>query len=57
MYYVEVTHADFIMVEEATSDPNTFTPPRRDCVGTGQDYCPTPPKGDHESEGVALNSL
>ena len=57
MYYVEVTHADFIMVEEATSDPNTFTPPRRDCVGTGQDYCPTPPKGDHESEEVALNSL
>ena len=50
MYYVEVTHADYLMVELATSDPNTFTPPRRDCVGTGQDYCPTPPRGKYERE-------
>ena len=33
MYYVEVTHADFILVERATSDASTFTPPMRDCIG------------------------
>jgi hypothetical protein len=50
MYYVEVTHADFIMVERATRDPNTFTPPILDCPGIGQDHCSTTDNGDFEWE-------
>ena len=46
MYYVEVTHADFIMVERATRDPNTFTPPILDCPGIGQDHCSPLERGD-----------
>ena len=41
IYYVEVNHADFVMVERASSDPNTFTPPNLDCSGIGQDHCST----------------
>ena len=50
IYYVEVAKADFILVELATADANTFTPPRRDCVGIGLDHCPTPPPGQYERE-------
>jgi hypothetical protein len=51
MYYVEVTHADFILVEAATSNANTFAPPRKDCVGVGQQNCPpTAPGARYERE-------
>ena len=46
VYYVEVTKADYVLVEPATRDANVFAPPRRDCVGW-LDYCSTPPPGHY----------